>query len=440
MRPLLLLTVLLSTGSAFAVEIDFTRYLSVVTATTPVERERFVAVPGNARIRVEGPDTPIVVILNEDMISVKSTLDEVPVVLQQSNEITVRATSTTSIRVKQRADVQLNVTSRVHFNTNVSDFARSRDFYGALGFETLSGFPDANTVAMAEAIGIDTPTDYDGAQGGEPGGYLLHGELISIGGFGGGVIDLIEFTIPRNESPPYERINRLGMARAVLHSTDVAADYEHLSETGVEFLSPPTRRTDGSLFVIFRDPDGTFYELTEVPGPADRDAPTHITALGPLNINVSDFERSSAWYRMFGYTQTHLLPERQAPEVARAMGLSGQIHIKGALLTHLVDHSTIELVQWLTPADLRPPYPAPVNHLGIHRTAFSTTDIEADVATLKAQGVEFLSPITPCCSGADSWGSIVAFYDPDGTIVELVEQPFMTVLFTLSRWLSDWLD
>ena len=60
--------------------------------------------------------------------------------------------------------------------------------------------------------------------------------------------------------------------------------------------------------------------------------------------------------------------------------------------------------------------------------AFSTSDIESDVALLQSQGVEMISPITPCCSGEDSWGGIVAFYDPDGVIMELVEQPMMTLM------------
>ncbi|MEQ8691958.1 MAG: hypothetical protein RIC89_14125, partial [Pseudomonadales bacterium] len=97
-------------------------------------------------------------------------------------------------------------------------------------------------------------------------------------------------------------------------------------------------------------------------------------------------------------------------------------------------------VEWLSPRDTRPPYPIPVNHLGIHRTAFSTTDIEADVAALKAQGVTFVSEITPCCDGPDSWGSIVAFYDPDGTIVELVEQPIMNAVFRVMRFFSNLFD
>ena len=113
-------------------------------------------------------------------------------------------------------DVQLNVQSWVHFNTNVSNFESSREFYGKLGFETLTGFPDTNTLEMAQAIGITTPTEYDGSRGDHAGGYLLHGELIAPGGFLSGVIDLIEFSIPRNEEAPYPSLNRLGMVRAVL--------------------------------------------------------------------------------------------------------------------------------------------------------------------------------------------------------------------------------
>ena len=80
----------------------------------------------------------------------------------------------------------LQVLSRVHFNTNVSNFEDSKLFYAQLGFETVSGFPDNNTLAMAHAVGISTPTSYDGAQGGAAGGYLLHGELIGLGLTGGG--------------------------------------------------------------------------------------------------------------------------------------------------------------------------------------------------------------------------------------------------------------
>ena len=339
------------------------------------------------------------------------------------------------------ASPTLSVQARVHFNTNVSDFEAARAFYGALGFATLSGFPDANTRAMARAIGVATPTGYDGAEGGEAGGYLLHGELIGLGLFSGDVIDLIEFTIPRDDSPPYEALNRLGMARAVMHTTDLDSAHAHMSANGVRFLSAPVERGDGRRFAVFTDPDGTFYELAEIDGdPADTPAP-HIVGLGPVHINVSDFERSRAWYEMLGYRVSIERPSTDSPAVARALGFGRPLHIQGALMTHVEDGSQIELVQWLEPFDPRPPYPIPINHLGMHRMAFATTDIEGDVALLRAQGVEFISEITPCCSGPDSSSRIIMFYDPDGTIVELVQQPwYLSVLMAVLGFFADLFD
>ena len=97
----------------------------------------------------------------------------------------------------------------------------------------------------------------------------------------------------------------------------------------------------------------------------------------------------------------------------------------------------IELVQWITPHNPEPPYGMPINHLGIARTAFGTGDMEADVAVLKAQGVKFVSDITPCCSGPDSPGSIVAFFDPDGTIIELAEQGIVSQVSMFWNWKKD---
>ena len=330
----------------------------------------------------------------------------------------------------------LNVIARVHFNTNVSDFEKARAFYGDLGFETLSGFPDTNTFAMAQAIGIQEPTEYDGSLGGEAGGYLLHGELIGPG-FSGGVIDLIEFTIPRNDAPPYQQLNRLGMTHAEMLTTDIDADFAYMQSKGVNFLSAPVARASGERFAMFQDLDGVYYELREINGDPIPDAVTQIQKLGAVNINVSDFERAAGWYGMFGFTEVERLPAQVSMAEAKAMGFDAPYEIVGARFVHNEDRSELKIVQWLNPRDARPPYPIPINHIGIHRIAFSTSDIEGDVAYLEAQGVEMLSPITPCCSGPDSWGGIVAFYDPDGTIVELVEQPLMTIMGRVSNWFAE---
>lgn len=328
--------------------------------------------------------------------------------------------------------VTLAVKSRIHFNANVSDFEKTRSFFEKLGFATLSGFPDTNTLAMAQAIGIQTPTAYDGAQGGAAGGYLLHGELIALG-FNKGVIDLIEFTIPRNEAPPYSAMNRLGLSRAVIYTRDLNWDYQNMQRSGIRFVAPPVSTRDGLRFAVFLDPDGIFYELREQAGAVDPDAPSQFEALGAVVINVSDFERSLAWYQMLGFELSHRLPQHPSADVSRGLGFDTPIEVIAGALRHKEDGSELELVEWRKPRDLTPPYPPPINHIGIHRMAFATTDIEGDVAKLRARGVEFVSDITPCCSGDDAWGSIVAFYDPDGIVMELADQPMMNVM----NWLMN---
>lgn len=423
-----LMVLLVSVPVAGAAEtIELTRaLLRLDVAASDVNTVTFPASAGPAQLAIEGPGTGLAVRLNDQPVAAGE------VSLRDSNVLTVEGEPGVPVRVRvtQTADVALDVLSRIHFNTNVGDFASARAFYGLLGFATLSGFPDTNTVAMAKAIGIDQPTSYDGAKGGEPGGYLLHGELIGLG-FNRGVIDLIEFTIPRNDAPPYPTLNRLGMAWAVFETVDVERDVRTLSAAGVRFLSAPVQRADGTRFVMLQDPDGTFYELREVAGEVDETAPTQLQRIGPVVINVSDLRRSLAWYRMLGYEATGELASTESAEVAAAMGFDAPFEIHGVRLTHREDASRIELVEWLRPFDPTPPYPLPINHIGIHRMAFTSGDIDGDVAQLVAQGVEMISPITPCCSGPDAWGGIVAFRDPDGTIMELAEMPFMTWLTRL---------
>lgn len=437
-----------------AVEVDFTRHLSwhhQVAGGAETDPKTFFGVPGAARLIVasDGGAASATIRLNGKAVASLDSLDatrqsEFPVTLEKDNRISVLVTgapgSSVAVRVKQMANLEMHVQSRIHFNANVRDFAASRAFYGKLGFATISGFPDTNTLGMAQAIGIKTPTSYDGSQGASAGGYLLHGELIGPGGFGGGIIDLIEFKIPRNDEPPYARINHLGMAKAAMYTTNIAADYEYMTRIGVRFIAPPTARSDGTLFAIFTDPDGIFYELREVDGADKETETTHILRVDRLNINVSDFERSRAWYQMMGYDVTERLAATESIDVARAMGFEDGIEVNGALLTHRGDDSTVELVQWIKPHNPERAYPIPVNHIGMHRTAFLTGDIEADVATLRSQGVQFLSGITPCCSGEDSSSSIIAFYDPDGTIVELADAGFMSKIFNALRWFRAWTD
>ena len=442
--------------------IDLTRFLSQYQSSkyniadkSAFNQNKFFGVPGSARLIVttSGDVKGVNVQLNgSDVVGVGnySAADkfEVPVTLVKDNVVSVTLNgapeSSVTIRVKQEADIKLHVKSRLHFNTNVRNYEAASEFYSKIGFGTLMGFPDTNTQAMARAIGIKTPTSYDGSRGEESGGYLLHGELKSLsfwtwGGdaLKGGLIDLIEFSIPKNDEPPYAQLNHLGLARAAMYTMNIAADYEYMKSVGVKFISPPATRSDGTTFAIFSDLDGTHYELIQKDHDDAKIKSTHIFTLGPVNINVSDFERSSAWYQMLGYKVSKKLASTDSIEVANAMGFDEKYEIDGAILTNQIDGSMVELVQWITPYNPEPPYNIPANHLGIARIAFETSDIEADVAILKAQGVEFLSEITPCCMGPESSGSIIAFYDPDGTIIELAQQGFVPKMSMMWWWIKD---
>ncbi len=146
-----------------------------------------------------------------------------------------------------------------------------------------------------------------------------------------------------------------------------------------------------------------------------------ITGLVHVNVNCSDFERSRAFYEMLGFEVLMEVPETNTPEVAAAVGLE-PYRLRAALM-RLKDARSpfvIDLIEWKHPSDSSPPY-ARLNHLGIARIAMASSDLDADMARFKAEGVEFISePATVAWEdGPDS--RFVCFKDPDGSVLELVE-------------------
>ena len=315
-------------------------------------------------------------------------------------------------RPTQTADIGL--TGRIHFNTQTGDFARARAFYRTLGFTAgVGGFPKTNTHEMARSLGMYDLCTYE----------IQEIEVISIpASWGPTSIDLIQFAEPFNPAAPYESPTHLGMAYAALLTTDLDADVTRMREQGMEFLSEPYG-VPGDRFVFFTDPDGVFFKLEETAPPhADPDREMQIRAMPYVALNVSDFERSLAFYRRLGYTESRPLPSTGALEEARAYGLDAPFQRRGAeIAIPGGDRHRLQLVQWLDPYDDEPPYPPPINHIGIDRIALAVTDLHLAVSTLREEGAEFLSEIAPCCSGtgADETG-IINLLDPDGIFLELV--------------------
>jgi catechol 2,3-dioxygenase-like lactoylglutathione lyase family enzyme len=319
-----------------------------------------------------------------------------------------------SAMVKGLADNDIGLMARFHFATHTRDFDKARAFYRRLGYtEGQGGFPLTNTHAMARALGMFDICQYE----------LVKGEVITLpGSLNTANIDLLQFKIPYNDEPPYDKPNHLGMAYAALLTTNLASDVSFLKSEGVELLSEPYG-IPGDRFVFFRDLDGLLYKLMETAPPhGDPDANMHLIAMPYIGVNVSDLDKSLAFYRALGYTDTKPLAETGSIEEAQAYGLDKPFRIRGAdIALGRGDHHVLRLVQWIEPYDPDPAYPPPINHIGIDRIALLVPNLDRAVRILKAQGVGFLSEVAPCCSGTgdDEFG-IVHAIDPDGVFLELV--------------------
>ena len=309
------------------------------------------------------------------------------------------------------------VLARIHFNTQTGDFNVTREFYRQLGYtQGVSGFPKTNTHLMARSLGMYDLCTYE----------LDSIEVMLIPGANGPTsIDLIQFAVPFNSEPPYSHPAHLGMAYAALSTADFTQDYATLRSRGVEFLSEPYGE-DGERFVFMQDPDGVYLKLLESPATSSEASTNasglNINAMPYVGVNVSDFDTSLAFYQSLGYTDIEMLPEQGTLAEAEAYGLNQPFRIRGADISiPRGDRNALRLIQWLSPFDAEPPYPPPISHIGINRIALAVQNLDLAVATLKAQGVEFLSEIAPCCSGTglDERGIINAI-DPDGIFVELV--------------------
>ncbi len=151
----------------------------------------------------------------------------------------------------------------------------------------------------------------------------------------------------------------------------------------------------------------------------------NITGLLHINVNCSDFDRSQAFYEMLGFKVLMPVEPDGTGDVAAAVGMTSY-SLRGALMKH-PSGAVIDLLEWRDPADQRPPYDG-LNHLGLGRIAFVTSDIEADVESLRAEGVEFLSARPAAVPGPrGSTTRFICFRDPDGTVLELVDMGSLAV-------------
>ena len=145
----------------------------------------------------------------------------------------------------------------------------------------------------------------------------------------------------------------------------------------------------------------------------------HVDGVLHVNVNCSDFERSRAFYERLGFKVFMPVAPEGRGQVAEAVGMP-EYTLRGALMRH-ADGATLNLLEWQAPRDEQRPSGA-LHQLGIARIAMTTRDLDADVATLRAAGVEFLSKEPGAVpDGLRGKTRFICFKDPDGTVLELVE-------------------
>jgi catechol 2,3-dioxygenase-like lactoylglutathione lyase family enzyme len=334
----------------------------------------------------------------------------IPLTLEKENTIDVFAagasTGSVEVRVTQLTQADIGIVRQGYFGLNTSDMARQRAFYGLLGFkgEIFPAGPETSTT-FARSLGFEDD-------------YLIYVSLHSLEDpptmpF----VDTVQFRGSSfRDEPPYATLNHLGMAYATYSTTNLDGDHAWLSSRGVEFVSAPVTAPNGERFVFMKDPDGAFLKLisTNV-GDVRTDGP-NLKKLVNTNMNVSDLERSREFYRLLGFTESLPGAVSCTGDYARAHGFDGPIEFDGVdvSLGAGTDGATLQLRQWKRPYDDAPPYPPPVNHLGIDRVNFYVKDLTAAIRTMTELGFKPLGPV----GGPPEFG-IVFFFDPDGIKVQL---------------------
>jgi glyoxylase I family protein len=156
--------------------------------------------------------------------------------------------------------------------------------------------------------------------------------------------------------------------------------------------------------------------LTRRPKPH---AGLHIDSFLHVNINCRDFAVSREFYERLGFSKIMDVAPDGEGAVARAVGME-RYRLRGALLAHPCG-LVVDLLEWQEPRSEGSP-PSMLNQPGLGRIALTTTDLDADVATLRAAGVSFVSDApgeVPDPLGGTT--RFLCFFDPDGTVLELVE-------------------
>lgn len=150
-----------------------------------------------------------------------------------------------------------------------------------------------------------------------------------------------------------------------------------------------------------------------------------ILSIVHCNVNCSNLERSLAFYRDFVGLQptAHTHPPLQD---GTEFGMPGEVQWDAWMMAdgRGPQGTVIDLLEWKQPRPEGTPYQA-ANHLGMFRICLLAPDVTALHQRALALGIPCLSPPVEVPIRSEHAESVRALFtrDPDGTLVEFIEQP-----------------
>jgi catechol 2,3-dioxygenase-like lactoylglutathione lyase family enzyme len=139
-----------------------------------------------------------------------------------------------------------------------------------------------------------------------------------------------------------------------------------------------------------------------------------VNRIDHLSFTVADLERSLAFYRRLGF-EPHKRYLSAGPDAAEGTGTPGA-EIDIGWLRHRAGGPMLELLRYQNTATRRAAHNSEV---GAAHICLDVADVRAAYADLKQDGVTFVS-----APHSDRYGvTWVYMRDPDGNVVELIEQP-----------------
>ncbi|NOT56865.1 MAG: VOC family protein [Deltaproteobacteria bacterium] len=143
-----------------------------------------------------------------------------------------------------------------------------------------------------------------------------------------------------------------------------------------------------------------------------------------INVNVTNFERSLAFYQLLEFKIVRDLGEVGSKYLERGLRIAHPVG-RAALLQVGDDRRStrLDLLEWKSPKTEGRASPD-LTRAGMARIALVTEGLRALCEKVKAAnipGVEFFSEPQVIPNGAGGSDSFVCFTDPDGTVIELIE-------------------